>query len=330
MATIKDALTKVASDKGYDGPEPVTIAQGFDAVAEALGGDPSDGNVADAVRALGSILGSSDADYPTVTEEVIAIAVANGYTGTRHLTLAQAIDAMAVALGGTKSNGTIAEAIENAGPSIDKPDMPEAFAELVNHIKAGDYKSHYSIGDTFRTPVTGLNVMDFEIVAFDADEKADGSGYAPVTLISKYVFARMSKFADSTSSVWGNGALRQFVYGTMLPMFPKSLQKAMVPVKKYSREKYSSSTTTETLWVPSAHELSSAVKIAETNGPTYDPPFSNDASRAKTTLSVTAQNYWTRSIAGSNGTPFYISTSGTPSMNYSATKELYVVLGFCL
>ncbi len=54
----------------------------------------------------------------TKKKELAAIAEANGYDGDAPKTIAEAVDAVTVALGGEAHGGTIAEAIRNLAPNI--------------------------------------------------------------------------------------------------------------------------------------------------------------------------------------------------------------------
>lgn len=57
MGTIQQEIAAIAAGQGYDGPTPTTIAGAVDALTEALGGEPSGGTIAQAVRALAPNIG---------------------------------------------------------------------------------------------------------------------------------------------------------------------------------------------------------------------------------------------------------------------------------
>lgn len=54
---IREEIAAIAAGQGYDGPAPTTIAGAVDALTSALGGEPSGGTIAQAVRALAPNIG---------------------------------------------------------------------------------------------------------------------------------------------------------------------------------------------------------------------------------------------------------------------------------
>ncbi len=61
----------------------------------------------------------------------------------------------------------------------------DPWVELFTSINNGTYTTEYAIGDLIPLDLGTLGAVNMEIIAFDADDLADGSGKAPVTLLVK-------------------------------------------------------------------------------------------------------------------------------------------------
>lgn len=59
---IREEIVAAATEQGYDGPTPTTIAGAVDALTEALGGEPSGGTIAQAVHALAPNIGGGGSE----------------------------------------------------------------------------------------------------------------------------------------------------------------------------------------------------------------------------------------------------------------------------
>lgn len=59
------------------------------------------------------------------------------------------------------------------------------------NIDSGAYKTKYKVGDTKIINLGTEGTVTMQIVAMDADEKADGSGNAPITWVSEYLLKRV-------------------------------------------------------------------------------------------------------------------------------------------
>lgn len=138
-----------------------------------------------------------------------------------------------------------------------------------------------------------------QIVAFDADELADGSGYAPITWISKQLinsYHRMnpaleqdpsdsSKCRLGTGSVggWKNSEMRSWLQSDIKPLIPSNVRDAIKPVTKYSASNTTSieairnDISVDDVWIPSWREIcgsgsdlnSYEYECHESEGPTY-------------------------------------------------------------
>ena len=90
---------------------------------------------------------------------------------------------------------------------------------VFQRIEDGSYDDVYEIGDTIPLDLGDEGVVNMEIVAFDADDLADGSGKAPITWIGKEALktshrmnpALVTEFSYPESPSWKHAALNQFV-----------------------------------------------------------------------------------------------------------------------
>jgi len=181
-----------------------------------------------------------------------------------------------------------------------------------------------------------------EIVAFDTDDKADGSGKAKITWISKGLLNttyNMNSTATSTGG-WENCAMRQYLINTIKPLIPQNVRNAITEVTKISSV-YANGTlenngivTTEDVWIPSGREMcipaSATSATMETSGARYADRFSptgNDDARIKS-----AKPYWLRT---STYTQYFVSVPANGSNNAGsgildkANVKKGIALGFC-
>ena len=172
-----------------------------------------------------------------------------------------------------------------------------------------------------------------EIVAFDTDDRADGSGKAKITWISKNLLntthAMNSK--NITAGGWESSAMRTYLKNTIKPLIPETVRNAIVPVTKVSST-YGSAvvkdgqTTTDDVWIPSNHEIFSTNTNYESNGAVYSTVFKDSASRIKK-RNGSARSWWLRS-AGSARSFSSVSSDGSSDGGYASGAD-GVALGFC-
>lgn len=219
----------------------------------------------------------------------------------------------------------------------------DSWQEIFASIDDGTYSTKYSIGDTKFIDLgeQGHNAM--QIVAFDADAKADGSGNAAVTWLSMNLLKTTHEMNSSRSGSagnytggtiggWENTRMRAYLNDTVKPLIPESVRNAIKIVYKSQNayDKAGSSfiqTTEDDVWLPSYPEV-----IGYDNTeyqPPYNVAFPNDASRIKKQVGAAdAYPWWTRS-ARSNSYFRHVSSSGGSDNTVPPTYAYGVVLGFC-
>lgn len=225
--------------------------------------------------------------------------------------------------------GTEAETIEDSWSDI--------FANEAN----GTYSTKYSIGDTKEIDLGTEGKHLMEIVAFDTDDLASGTGKAKITWISKTLLNRGHRMnpANDNDAVgtggnggWENCEMRTYLKNTIKPLIPVEIRNAIVEVTKIqstvtegTRIK-NGQTTTDDVWIPSAHEIGSSNNY-ESTGAVYTTKFINPSDRKKTMTNNYSIEWWTRS-AYSNTSFRNISTGGYDG-RYAANDAYGVALGFC-
>lgn len=172
-----------------------------------------------------------------------------------------------------------------------------------------------------------------EIVAFDTDDKADGSGKAKITWISKDLLKTTKNMnsENTTEGGWEQSIARNYLKTTIKPLIPQTVRDAIVPVTKVSSTWASNAvavngqSTTDDVWIPSNHEVGDGNSY-ESTGAVYSGKFTNDASRIKK-WKGSARGWWLRSSF--NSVSFcYVNESGDVEFNF-ASRWSGVALGFC-
>ena len=174
-----------------------------------------------------------------------------------------------------------------------------------------------------------------EIVAIDADDRADGQGKAGLTWISKTLLntpQRMNPVSIGNTGGWENCEMRTYLKNTVKPMIPSAVRSAIVPVTKVQSTSDGSAiivdgqTSTEDVWIPCHKEICGYIKC-ETLSPYYSK-FSNNASRKKKHRGGVGE-YWLRSC--DSGSTYFctVSTGGDYNHKANVVNLDYIALGFC-
>ena len=198
----------------------------------------------------------------------------------------------------------------------------------------------YSIGDTKMLDLGTEGKHLMEIVAFDEDDKADGTGKAKITWISKDLLATTHKMnptkvtnteGTGTLGGWEKSEMRTYLKETIKPLIPETVRNAIVPVTKISNAYQASNetafqqTTVDDVWIPGHREVFNSTSYDKT-GAVYSDKFKDASSRIKK-QNGSASFWWLRSAY--NASDFrYVYGSGYGSY-YSANYAYGVALGFC-
>lgn len=218
-------------------------------------------------------------------------------------------------------------------------EINDTFANVVTAIHSGTH--NYKVGNYVEIDMGTFGTGYAQIVGFDKDDKADGTGKAKCTWVLKNQLTTTHAMNSSEKTVDGvtaytaggylNTDMRAWINGTVEPQFESSVQNAIVPVTKthstWNGTAYvkNGQTTTERMFLLSNYEVFGTTTY-EDQGPNYTQLFKDAASRIKT-RSVSAEVWWLRSAYSNRGFQF-VSGSGDAS-GLSAGNACGVILGFC-
>ena len=217
----------------------------------------------------------------------------------------------------------------------DYPVLPgtiqDSWSEILAAEADGSYLTKYKIGDT-KFQQIGDYLFDLEIVAFDKDDLADGSGKAHITWIAKHiVFNAQMNTSSTNSGGWANCKLRSDLRA-MLDSSSADLKAAIKEVNKtyYNYTTSKTETIADTIWIPSMYEVGFTSTPRESSGVVYDDVFT--ASDANTTKKYDMNNsssaWWLRSALSNSSRFWYVNTSGKASGS-GANSSYGVVPGLC-
>lgn len=196
----------------------------------------------------------------------------------------------------------------------------------------------YSIGDTKEIDLGTEGKHLMEIVAFDEDDKADGSGKAKITWISKYLLDTTYKINSTEKTVdgetgfgiggWEHCDLRSYLNTDIKAAMPTAVRNGIVSVTK-TQSVYKNGvltkngqTTTDDIWIPSVREYKQSNTDYETTGATYEIVLRNYTKDGQ------IREHWTRS--GSSKAGFAISSTVNDAYSSKrASNSSYIALGFC-
>lgn len=179
-----------------------------------------------------------------------------------------------------------------------------------------------------------------QIAGFDVDDKADGSGKAPITWIgrellrsekafnTKLVTNADGTFKDGTGMIggWGNSSsTRMHLKNTIKPLMPDSVRGAIKDVTK-TQYAYNISgdwftqTTQDDIWIPSSREITEN---------TYLELFTCNVIRSKKKPGATSYIVWHLRDAKYAKGNYYVTTSGKlPISVYSGGTDS--LRGICI
>ena len=250
----------------------------------------------------------------------------------------------------TEANGTNTVSLENITDSMTVyavyekkmtgDTINDGWSTIVASAKDGTYKTKYSVGDLKTVDLGTQGLHQMQLVAFDADDKADGSGKAPMTWVMKDLLKTNHRMNPSkVDGQEGTGTLggydktemKSYLTETILPLFPADIRNNIVPVTKHQKAFDASGTafqqaSTETIWIPGDKEVFNDTTV-DTDGPAYSDAFNSNASRKKNKNS-SVYNWWLRSAR--NTTQFIIINNLGTDSNNDTSFTYGVCPGFCM
>lgn len=230
------------------------------------------------------------------------------------------------------------------GKSIATPPIPEYDPVLANNSweqiaavsEAGIASTAWSVGDTKDIVVEGEN-LTIEILGFDHDDLADGSGKAGITFGLKNLMANIRQMNSSITNAGGftGSDMYDWLQGTLLNSLPSDLRAVLKSVnKKTSAGSQSSTINTNAMkiFLFSEIEIFGSVRYSKSGEGSQYSRFATASSRIKylSNGSGSANGWWERSPSGSDSNDFcYVNYSGGAD-NISADYSRGVCFGFCV
>lgn len=205
------------------------------------------------------------------------------------------------------------------------------------------FRKKYQIGGRMIIPINlpdgTSTVADVEIIGYDHDNLADGSGKAPLTFFCKDLPDIMKRIGDNNyKGGWNNTEVRGFINGDLYNVLPSNLQTAIKPVLKISDGGISSKTlitTEDKCWLASASEVGMVYSdVLSGQGEVYSLIFSSaNSSRVKYIVDTTIPiGWWTRSASygGTSSTQFCRVMEGGGKYGDNPWVLAHIAFGFCI
>lgn len=214
--------------------------------------------------------------------------------------------------------------------------IEDSWEEIFASIDNGSYADKYDIGFTKYVEIGGT-WLPMEIAAIDKDISPSGD-IVPITWISKTVLQDCpfnSKIGRSRT--WANSNLRNFLRTKIYQSIDPVVRNRIVEVTKTTNNGSTTSSNTETIWIPSFREMVgyTTTNYCEPSGIDYVTTYGSNTLRKKKRSSVLtyASPYYLRTTTGattSEGTlnAVYIDSNGS-NYNTASTYNYGVVIGFC-
>lgn len=204
--------------------------------------------------------------------------------------------------------------------------------------EAGKGDEYFNLGDKKTFTTTDGKEIVMEIVAFNADTKADGTGTAGITWISKGIVATRTMTNEVVGDdSWTNCDMHDWYVGSFYGTLPADVKNVIEKVNKtYSYKENDNEITlscTEDIWIPSTREIFGADRGYENAGPEYTDYFTSDAVRVKYDNNGGPINWWLRSGHYDGGYFCYVYHQGYRAhengWGSTSAHQFGIVLGFC-
>ena len=226
------------------------------------------------------------------------------------------------------------------GSPVEIVEITDIFANVQAAIHSGTH--NYKVGNYVQIDMGSLGTGYAQIIGFNKDDKADGSGKAKCTWCLKdhipgitHAMNASQKTVNGVTAYAAGGYLhsdmRSYIESDIEPKFESAVRSSIVAVTK-THSTYDGSnmvkngqTTTERMFLLSAYEVF-GITTYEDQGPNYTQIFKDASSRIKT-RDGSAGNWWLRSVYNENYFRCVI-VNGSSSRD-NAINMNGVVLGFC-
>ena len=220
--------------------------------------------------------------------------------------------------------------------------ITDSWEQIIAACADGTYKTKYSVGDTKIIDLGSEGTVCMQIVAFDADTLADGTGKAPISWVSEQLLAskhRMNpaeegsigNYTEGTGAIggWEKCEMRTYLRETVKLLIPETVRTAIKLVNKTQGSvgttgSWAWQNTTDDVWIPSNPEVYGASSL-------YYPFFqdANEKRMKKWADKTYTADWWNRSVPQYTTTKFDARNQNGVGRSYAAEGICGVALGFC-
>lgn len=212
---------------------------------------------------------------------------------------------------------------------------------IAEKAESGQAEKYFNLGDTKTIRMEWLNSvftdLEIQIIGFNHDDLADGSGKAGITIATKnsvYIPAFTNNIAFDHVNGWESARARTEFNSTSFNNLPQDLRQCIKDVIKQSRSSSSNASivnTIDKLFIPSATEYAGATTYGE-EGTQYEY-YKTTANRKKyrqdrSDITSSYDKHGSRTRGNSANFSSYIDASG--ALQKSAQCTTYCSIAFCV
>ena len=220
----------------------------------------------------------------------------------------------------------------------------DSWATIAAASADGTASTKYKVGDEKTIALTDGSQITLQILGFNHDNLADGSGKAGITIgVKELVGTNYMNGSNTNSGGWASSAMRTSYLPEYIAQLPSDLQGVIKTVTKKSGSGSSIVESDDQLFLFSYVEISGLTPITAVDGEGEQYDYWKravhngliPACRIKKLLSGSVDEWWLRSNNKSNSTDYIIfSTGGSRSSQdahgSSSSYKCGICFGFCV
>ncbi len=210
--------------------------------------------------------------------------------------------------------------------------ITDSWEEIIAAGEDGTYIDKYTPGDTKELDLGEEGRILMELVAMDADELADDSGYAHMTWVAKDLLNSEYRihFDENTYEGWPESDMRNWLRESILPLVPAEVRDGIKTVRKYTNVYPEENiVSNDKIWIPSVTEVFKEDYVQNSKCTYYSDAFPDDSSRIRCRPGTSSPLYWWLRSDDYWVEVLGVSDEGDLSGNFCTTKG-GVVIGFCI
>ena len=285
----------------------------------------------------------SASELPTSEENVD---IGKSYSGFVHNTILNISSPISLESGDTLTitYNIKVEAVEPILPEVNNVFETDGWDAVSAAIADGTYKTKYHIGEEKTIELTSGELVTLQILGFDHDDLADGTGKAPITLGMKHLLSTTvgMNTSNTNSGGWTASKMRTVTIPDKYAQLPADLKEMVKTVKKKTSKGSQSSEIVEsedTLFLFSEVEIAGERRYSVTGeGEQYDywKKLYNHGGLAANRIkklsngSGNASYWWLRSPCASYSSYFCSIYSSGEFNSSNASYSYGVCFGFCI